>query len=708
MRYIQPPWENYFFSKVQSAENSLYLSSPYIKDTVATVLCEILRSKRDLNLSVQILTRIRIQDLIDGASDLEAFEKLFQLAELPWLDVEIRCVSNLHAKVYIFDMNSAIVTSANLTPSGLRANVEYGIELTDPIAVQQISCDMDTYWRAAESLTAGKLEQIGERLEATESVVKVDWSPQQTSDDSLSATSSLSIQGIGRRLAPPGQDVENTELDNLRSTISATSTSKYRKRTRVVIRFPEESINVEDVTDVDSALAKKESTIEVESSYGELEETSVEQLISALKVDDKQCRKDAEVRLKMLFALDNSCIVPYIPNLAAARLGLCCRFLRNLPDSGLAVRHLLHMLNMAKNEKGSLPKPILKALNDIAPDRLFSFLCKVVKEPLSNKAKRNAIEELRNAILTLDLQEDDSALEVLQSLTEKTHPSIRNAAYLALGQVGGVKSRDYLRYVFNQAQQRRLPLQTQMRVLQGLIAAGITPDEELIFIRLTYSSNVQFRVISVKALQQIGRKYWERLSSLAASDPNAEVRVQALRALVNIDAAAAHQVLIELSEGEPEDRIKRTIASLIQKCQEPIRELSADEEQTLHRAISDLQSSDPKIRRKAAAVLGKLKHVSAVQPLSAALKDDHGIVRTVAAESLGSIGDNSALFSLIGLLENDSYYHARAAAAKALGLIGDTRAVVAIAKGLKDKSGVVRKWCRWGLPKVSRGRFIRA
>ena len=137
MQYIQPPWENYFFSKVHAAEKSLFISSPYIKYPVAGLLCEILQSKQNPNLSIQILTRIRVQDLIDGASDLEAFEKLLQLAEVRGLEVTVKCISNLHAKVYIFDENSAIVTSSNLTPSGLKSNVEYGIEITEQVAIRK-------------------------------------------------------------------------------------------------------------------------------------------------------------------------------------------------------------------------------------------------------------------------------------------------------------------------------------------------------------------------------------------------------------------------------------------------------------------------------------------------------------------------------------------------------------------------------------------
>ena len=371
MQYIQPPWENYFFSKVQASEKSLFISSPYIKYTVAGLLCEILQSKHNPNVSVQILTRVRIQDLIDGASDLEAFEKLLQLAEVPGLEVTVKCISNLHAKVYIFDENSAIVTSSNLTPSGLKSNVEYGIEITEQVAIRQILDDMYAYWSTAEILTVEMIEQVAERLEATESVVTVNQLVRQKKKHSLTKTSSISVPQIGKRLMPRGQDVEFAKLDNLREGII--TPSKYRKRSKIIVTHPEVPSDVADEPDIGDNLTDNEtgeSTIEIESSYSELEEDSVERLISELKSNNKKRRKEARVRLEVLFSWDHSCILPYIAELASANLKLCCSF-------------LLHILN-TDLKKGSLSKKVvLKTLNDIAPEMLFSFLCKAIKEPLS-------------------------------------------------------------------------------------------------------------------------------------------------------------------------------------------------------------------------------------------------------------------------------------------------------------------------------------
>ena len=203
MQVIQPPWENRFLSKVQAVEKCLFISSPYIKDPVATSLCEILQSKQDTNVSVQILTRFRTQDLIDGASDLEAFEKLLQLAEEPGLKITVKCISNLHAKVYIFDENSAIVTSSNLTRSGLNNNIECGIKVTEQAVIQRILGDMHAYWSDSNSKTL-----TIECLEATKSAVMEDRERKR----SLCETPSVSVSQFGKRVSPRGQDIEFTEL----------------------------------------------------------------------------------------------------------------------------------------------------------------------------------------------------------------------------------------------------------------------------------------------------------------------------------------------------------------------------------------------------------------------------------------------------------------------------------------------------------------
>ncbi len=675
----------------------MFISSPYIKFPVASLLCKIFESKNDSRFSVRLLTRIRVSDLIDGASDLEAFEKLLQLEEISGQDVTVKCISNLHAKVYVFDENSAIVTSSNLTPSGLKSNIEYGIEVTEQDTIQQILEDMNTYWHAAETLTAVMIEQVGNRLKMTESVVTVDQALRQSEIDSHNRELSLPVPSIGKRFAPQGRDIDSAELDNLREDISPVS--KYRKRSRVIITHPE--ISIDDTPHVDRDIIEQGmegSVIETESSYSELEEDSVEWLINELKSDVNQRRRRARVRLNVLFALDNSCVVPYISELAIANLNICCRFLKHLQDSKLAVSHLLQILRLAEAERGALPNPVLKTLGDRAPEVLFSYLRQALERPLAASAKLNAIEWLKNSAIKLHMQEKNSAFEILERFTggklEKgINDKLCNAALIAIGQIGSAKSKEYLRNAFNQAQKLRLPLQTQMSILRGFIAAGMSSDDESMLLRLSQSHLVRFRLMSVKALSQLDESSWQRLADMAKSDSDEEVRIQAMRALVKLNITDAEKVLFKLYEDESDEQVKDSISSLIKRCQESNLDPAESNEPPSPSTISELKSSDHRVRRKAAKSLGKSKHDSAVAPLCEALRDENGIVRVTAAEALGTISNKESPFPLIEVLENDTYHHARAAAAKALGQFDDKRIVNVLRNGLNDSSGEVKKWC---------------
>jgi PLD-like domain len=52
---------------------------------------------------------------------------------------------HIHAKVYIADTSFALVTSANLTPSGMGTNFEYGIGIDDSSTVNGIRKDLQSY-----------------------------------------------------------------------------------------------------------------------------------------------------------------------------------------------------------------------------------------------------------------------------------------------------------------------------------------------------------------------------------------------------------------------------------------------------------------------------------------------------------------------------------------------------------------------------------
>jgi hypothetical protein len=70
----------------------------------------------------------------------------------------------LHAKAYVADSRTAIITSGNLTEGGLVTNLEYGVVLDEPALVAQVRDDLGEY--AALGATLGS-EQLTAFCEAS-------------------------------------------------------------------------------------------------------------------------------------------------------------------------------------------------------------------------------------------------------------------------------------------------------------------------------------------------------------------------------------------------------------------------------------------------------------------------------------------------------------------------------------------------------------
>lgn len=111
---------------VAETSSELTIVSPWLKHDALACIGSALD---DPAISVRVLARGEPLDFVDGASDLEAFERLVNTG------ADVGLIGNLHAKVFISDGVRALVGSANLTPSGLKRNVEAAVELNDPQVV---------------------------------------------------------------------------------------------------------------------------------------------------------------------------------------------------------------------------------------------------------------------------------------------------------------------------------------------------------------------------------------------------------------------------------------------------------------------------------------------------------------------------------------------------------------------------------------------
>jgi len=79
--------------------------------------------------------------MLAGGTDVAALADFVKAVPL----TTVRFLPSLHAKVYVADEKQAIVTSGNLTVSGLERNFEYGALFTDHDVVSRIRQDVLKY-----------------------------------------------------------------------------------------------------------------------------------------------------------------------------------------------------------------------------------------------------------------------------------------------------------------------------------------------------------------------------------------------------------------------------------------------------------------------------------------------------------------------------------------------------------------------------------
>ena len=111
---------------------------------------------------VVLLTNLAPGSMLQGSLDTKAVAKFCK--EFP--EITVRHLPGLHAKSYVADEHTAIVTSGNLTSSSLFQNYEYGIQVDDPAAVRRIASDLVAYGRLGTQVSIDELDRLAEISES--------------------------------------------------------------------------------------------------------------------------------------------------------------------------------------------------------------------------------------------------------------------------------------------------------------------------------------------------------------------------------------------------------------------------------------------------------------------------------------------------------------------------------------------------------------
>ncbi len=168
LELIYSPIEPSFIEIIESVRDFLFIATPYIKDYgVKTVINHMVPSH------INLLTNLEISNITSSNVDISAILKLWDIN-----DVHISSLGKLHAKVYIADGETALVTSANLTRGGLCDNYEYGIILRDKKVVHDLQVDMSLYFELGNQMDKLFLERVRKDVKELQIL-------QKTLDDSI-------------------------------------------------------------------------------------------------------------------------------------------------------------------------------------------------------------------------------------------------------------------------------------------------------------------------------------------------------------------------------------------------------------------------------------------------------------------------------------------------------------------------------------------
>ena len=153
---LQKNWSAVFRKIVGDATTELFISSPYITGDGSRFISDNMSTIFRRGGKATVLTNLSPMSMAQGATDPAAIGNLWQSCS----NFELWHLPSLHAKLYISDKKTAIITSANLTMGGLVNNFEYGVSLSDPKIVTDILDDALTYCRLGYNITRDQLESF--------------------------------------------------------------------------------------------------------------------------------------------------------------------------------------------------------------------------------------------------------------------------------------------------------------------------------------------------------------------------------------------------------------------------------------------------------------------------------------------------------------------------------------------------------------------
>lgn len=171
LELIRSPYISTFEEFTESIISECLICSPYITfGPIRSLVDKVKKNKISKDIKINILTDISLRTVIQGATDISSLLYLFENN----LNVSISYLPRIHAKVYIADKSSAIITSANFTEGGETRNLEYGVRIRDSVFVQRIQKDIQEYRELGAIVTKEQLEEIEIQVRDFRKAIKIE------------------------------------------------------------------------------------------------------------------------------------------------------------------------------------------------------------------------------------------------------------------------------------------------------------------------------------------------------------------------------------------------------------------------------------------------------------------------------------------------------------------------------------------------------
>ena len=151
---LPPPAIHSFLTFARLANKRVIIVSPFITSIGIKYLLQVLP---ETPLTLDICSRFDKQTFFQKSSEYSAFSLLYEW-NTNW-KVSFYKLPKLHAKIFIFD-DLCIVTSANLTHSGLRFNYEFGIAVPKIALIEQLNEHIENIFNDATKISLEEIEEI--------------------------------------------------------------------------------------------------------------------------------------------------------------------------------------------------------------------------------------------------------------------------------------------------------------------------------------------------------------------------------------------------------------------------------------------------------------------------------------------------------------------------------------------------------------------